>query len=463
MKKIFVSFVVFVCGLNLMAQDTVFLSLQECRERALMFNQDITKQKNASKQMELTRKATLTNFFPQVEGTAMGVYMGDMHMMDNAFMSVDMVMQGAYMAGFTLTQPIYAGGKIVNGYRLTKIGKEVAQEQVRKTKSEIIAQIDNTYWTFVATLNKEQLLQEYANQLDTLIEQLTASVEVGMTTEYDLMRVRVSRSNIEYQHNRTKNGVQMCRLSLCQQIGLLEDTAFIMPESQMPPYNDDYKQQVDLSNRPEMRLLDYQLRAQQLQVKMTVGDYLPTIGLMAGYTWYGNMKLKANIDPDMNQYGQTLQQLGTASEQLGMQLPLTFPQQTTSSMDDKLPMVMLSLSVPLTKWSEGAFKVKKAKLEAENTQLEVQKNKELMQLEVQQARCNVEDSKKLVSSAQIALEMATENLRIMREKYAVKMISLSDLLDAQNQWHQAESDYIEARTQQLIYHTEYLRVTGQLE
>ena len=86
-----------------------------------------------------------------------------------------------------------------------------------------------------------------------------------------------------------------------------------------------------------------------------------------------------------------------------------------------------------------------------------------MQLEVQQARCNVEDSKKLVSSAQIALEMATENLRIMREKYAVKMISLSDLLDAQNQWHQAESDYIEARTQQLIYHTEYLRVTGQLE
>lgn len=38
----------------------------------------------------------------------------------------------------------------------------------------------------------------------------------------------------------------------------------------------------------------------------------------------------------------------------------------------------------------------------------------------------------------------------------------TDLLDAQSQWQQAESNLIEAQTQYKIYETEYLRATGSL-
>ena len=43
------------------------------------------------------------------------------------------------------------------------------------------------------------------------------------------------------------------------------------------------------------------------------------------------------------------------------------------------------------------------------------------------------------------------------------MATLTDLLDAQSQWQQAESNLIEAQTQYKIYETAYLRATGRLE
>lgn len=60
------------------------------------------------------------------------------------------------------------------------------------------------------------------------------------------------------------------------------------------------------------------------------------------------------------------------------------------------------------------------------------------------------------------MRQADENLRVMRNRYAASMAPLTDLLDAQSQWQQAESNLIEAQTQYKIYETEYLRATGSL-
>ncbi|MDE5687915.1 MAG: TolC family protein [Paramuribaculum sp.] len=42
------------------------------------------------------------------------------------------------------------------------------------------------------------------------------------------------------------------------------------------------------------------------------------------------------------------------------------------------------------------------------------------------------------------------------------MSPLTDLLDAQTQWQQAQSNIIEAVTQYQIYNTAWIRATGQL-
>lgn len=444
--------------------DTLNLSLKECRQRAIQYSEDIQIAHNKAEQADLTRKAVLTNFFPSVEGMAMGVYTPVMHMLDmpDQSMYMDVYIQGAYMAGFKLTQPIFAGGKIVNGYKLSKIGKEASSEQQRMTRAQVIADVDNSYWTLVAVLNKVQLLNEYACQLDTLLNQVSASVAVGLATDYDLMRVRTARSSIDYQQVRVRNGADMCRLALCRLIGLDPDSAYLMPSAEWSTLPTELSSLNDnMSNRPEIQLMEMQLRAQKLQVKMVTGDYLPSLGLMASYAWYGNMKIDGGMDMN-SQYGQSLTQMGMMFAQQGMTMP-ALPNPIHLKMEGSRPFVMLALSVPLTKWGEGGLKIKKAKLDVRNTELEKQKNTKLMHLEVQQAIHHLDESEELIRSAQIALEAATEQLRVMQDRYEVHLTSLTDLLDAQSKWQQAESDFIEARTQQLIYYTEYLRVTGKLD
>ncbi|MDD6252874.1 MAG: TolC family protein [Candidatus Cryptobacteroides sp.] len=82
--------------------------------------------------------------------------------------------------GITLTQPLYAGGKIVAGHRLAKIGEEAAEEQCRKTRTEVIYDADNAYWTYVPVIEKQKMMNALSAQMDTLFSQVGASIDAGM-------------------------------------------------------------------------------------------------------------------------------------------------------------------------------------------------------------------------------------------------------------------------------------------
>ncbi|MCM1483246.1 MAG: TolC family protein [Muribaculaceae bacterium] len=167
---------------------------------------------------------------------------------------------------------------------------------------------------------------------------------------------------------------------------------------------------------------------------------LPTIGLSAGYTYYGNLKMKGMTDMGNGNY-----------------------QPFTQSFRDGMGMFMLSVNIPIFSWGERSNKVKKARLDVENATLDLQKNSRLMDLEVEQATRNLSDAYSLIETAQVGLRQADENLRIMNDRFALSLSPLTDLLDAQSQWQQAESNLIEAQAQYKISETEYLRALGRLE
>lgn len=98
-----------------------------------------------------------------------------------------------------------------------------------------------------------------------------------------------------------------------------------------------------------------------------------------------------------------------------------------------------------------------------NKELDLQKNTRLLSIEVRRAIQNFMDSHALVQTAALGCRQADENLRNMRNRYKNGMCSLTDLMDAQARWQQAQSNSIEAQTQCKINETEYLQVTGKLE
>ena len=125
MKKLMFLISVVCISFSVAAQESLTLSLQQCREMALSASEDLQKASNASQQAELTKKIANTAYLPNIEGSATGAYI----LPDQDMMGMDLVMRGVYMAGISLMQPLYAGGKIMAGHNLAKIGVEVAAER----------------------------------------------------------------------------------------------------------------------------------------------------------------------------------------------------------------------------------------------------------------------------------------------------------------------------------------------
>mgnify|MGYP000962149716 FL=1 len=434
-KDIVILCCVALCSLSgVSAQQTLRISQAECREMALAHSEELQKSDNALRQAELDQKIAQTAFLPKIEGSAMGAYVFP----DIDMMGMELRMRGTYMAGVNLTQPIYTGGKITTGHRLARIGKEAAAEKFRMTRMDVLVEADNAYWTYIAVGRKVRMLESYHAQMDTLYRQTETALVAGLATENELLRIDAKRTEIHYQLQKVQNGADLCRMSLCRIVGAdfdtqIEATDTIFVASQPVGLS------AETAARPELHLLEKQVAAGKEQIRMARADMLPTVGLSVGYSYYGNIKLN-----------------GMADVGGGTMVPYS------QEFRDGMGLAMLSVKIPIFHWGESRKKVRKARYELRNVELDLQKNTRLLNIEVQQAIRNIQDGYELIRTAEKGLQQADENLRVMRNRYAASMAPLTDLLDAQSQWQQAESNLIEAQTQYKIYETEYLRATGRL-
>ena len=415
------------------AQQPLRITLEECRQMALSHSEELQQADNALRQAELDRQIAQKAFLPGVDASAMGAYV----LPDMDMMGMKLRMRGTYMAGISLVQPIYTGGKITTGNRLARIGEEAASEKFRMTRMDVLVEADNAYWTYIAVRRKVRMLENYYAQMDTLYRQMATALAAGMSTENDLLRIETKRTEIHYQLQKVQNGADLCRISLCRIVGAdfdtqieAADTAFVATQP--------VGLASDISSRPELHLLEKQVAAGKEQIRMARADMLPTIGLSVGYFYYGNIKLNGITDVG------------------GTMTPFS------QEFRDGMGMAMLSVKIPIFNWGENRKKVRKAQYELRNIELDLQKNTKLLNIEVQQAIRNVQDGYRLILTAEKGLRQAEENLRVMRNRYTASMSPLTDLLNAQSQWQQAESNLIEAQTQYKIYETEYLRSVGKL-
>lgn len=412
------------------------LSLKECKQMALQTDEDMRIAENRINQSDLDKGIAKSAYFPKIDGMAGAMYMApDASMAD----MMDLQMRGVYLAGFSLTQPIYTGGKIITANKLAKVGQEVAKEQLALTKMDILAEAEKSYWMYVAVLSKIDMIKSYLTQLDSIYSYTQSAYELGFTISLNVTRVDTRRSELEYRLKQAESGADLCRLALCRIIGV-EDNTPITPTESLESLREVEDKYMGIDARPELHLAQKNIEAKKFDVKMVLADYLPTIGMQIGWNAFGNLKMKSMVQmPDGNYY----------------------PYTTTTNYNGFVGAV--SLSVPIFHWGEGYKKVKKAKMEVENAELALEKNRKLMELQARQAFSNYTIGADLIKSAEKAFEEAQQNLDLMKSQYEQGLMTLTDLLEAQSQWQSSYSNVIEAKTQFKINRVEYLRSVGLLE
>lgn len=400
-------------------------NIESCKEMAIENNRKIKNSRleiDASKQI---KKEAFTNYFPSVSASGVGLLPKDPLMSLNlAGMSLGLLDKG-FEAGITVTQPIFAGGKIVTGNKLADLGTEVSQYQAKLSENEVLLNTEGLYWQLVSLYEKEKTLDVIDTQLNTLLKDVELSYKTGLITNNDVLKVKLKKNEVQSNRINLENGIKLVKMSMCQLMGLelsLSDNFDIaVPdiENAKSPIAYYVDHSTALSERMESKLLDKNVEATKLQTKMKRGDYLPTV--VVGASYYGE-----NIVDKWR---------GNA-------------------------ILFASVSVPLSGWWGGSHAIKRQKIQEQialNNKVDTQ---EQLLLQMQNVKNELDNAYKQIVLAKDGVEQSTENLRLNTNYYKAGTVTLTDVLDAQTLLQQNRDKYVESYTDYQKKRIEYLQVTG---
>lgn len=317
---------------------------------------------------------------------------------------------GAF-ANALVTQPIFAGGRIVNGNKLAQLGVDVAELQMLMTCDEVELNVEESYWTILSLHEKLRTVDMLQQLLDTLEHNASAAHQAGVIGRNDLLKVRLKINELGAARLQLTNGIRLATMALCQMIGCdytsvgdiqLTDRL----ESLLIPASLQLGAAADLSHvvasRRESLLLDKSVRAEELKRAMTLGEALPQVAVGATYGVNNLM----------------------------------------GSMSDNA-ILFATVNVPLSAWWETAYNVRKQTIKRQEAELMRDDLRQKMELQVRQAVNAETEALQLLSIRRQAVSDAEENLTESRNYYDAGMVGVSDYLEAQTLLRQAQNEYVD--------------------
>lgn len=409
--------------LSMQAQQKTY-TLQQCLNEALANNVRMKTAANDLAAARHTQQEAFTNYFPTISATGSG-YMADEHLLSASLgPGMDMAMlKNGVVGGVTAALPLFTGGQIVNGNRLSKVGVEVSRLKQGITENEVKLTTQRYYWQTVMLKEKLKTIEQVQKQLENLVGDVQASVDAGVATRNDLLQVQLKQNEMRSNRISVENLLSVSIRLLAQYMGHAGDSidiSYALDSIELQHPAELYRlPEVALPVTNEHRLLSAGVRSAKLQQQITLGKYLPTVALGGGYV-YDNL-----MDKDQSFW------IGFAT-----------------------------VSVPLTKWWGGSHDIRKQKLQVANAQYELQDKSELLMINMQNTWNQLNDAWEQVGIARLSITQASENLRLNKDYYTAGTCTMSDLLEAQTLYRQSRDQYIEAYADYELKKCEYLQVTG---
>ena len=445
MKKIF-AFV--LCSLCLVSASAQTYTLEQVKDSALHNNFAIRSAQYDIEAASQQRKEAFAKYFPNVSGTGLW-FNANKGMAETTINPSEMIspelgaslaqmfppealaalanpvsvsmMKNGVIAGVQAVQPVFAGGQIINGNKLSKVGEDVSRLQMQLSENEVEKTAEQYFWQLASLQEKMKTVEAVETLLNDIWKDVDVAVRAGVAMRNDLLQVQLRQNEIASQKLKIRNGLSLVRMLLSQYCGL-RDTSFVISyqTDAISPIGTKQDHQQALLGTAEYQLLGKQVEAADLQKKIAVGQNLPSIAVGAGYN-YHNLLDK----------------------------------------DHTFGMIFATVSVPISDWWGGSHAIKRKKLEQQKAQEQLTDNAELLKIRMQSAWNSVEESYQQLLLAQRSIEQAEENLRLNRNFYNAGTSKMSDLLEAQMLYQQSCDKRTDAFADYQNKLLEYRQATGQ--
>jgi len=313
---------------------------------------------------------------------------------------------------FTLSQPLFTGGKLFSSLNIAQNNFKIASEDLR---SKILSVNFDTTSAYLGLI-KAQKLVDLSNQFYLMaknhFDQAQTMFNVGISTKSDVLRSQVQLVNSEISLSKAKNGLVIAQNILNNVMGNPIGAQVVVDQSDFcatcpPPPSFETIIGAAYLYRPDW--IEFQTTKEIAKNNVTIArsDLLPAVSAV------GN-------------YGTSYSQYPTYSTDVN-----TWSALLSASWD------ILDIRIP------GRVQEAQANLEAQNANETALKNN--IAMELKNAHLNLQLTIDTIASTQKAVDLAQENYKAATIRYGAGVATNLDVIDAESSLRQAQTDNLNAQ------------------
>lgn len=320
-----------------------------------------------------------------------------------------------FFGAFTLTQPVYMGGKIVALNKMARSAEQLSKSMYENEVENVICAVDAAYWQVVSLKAKYELAESFVGLLDSLTNNVHLLYEQGIATKSDVLSVDVKLNSAQVDLLKVENGLSLSRMALAQVCGLPVDTVFTLADEGirdvmlLSDISTDYNMEDIYARRPDLESLRLGVEIAGHKKQLAMSSMLPNVALIGAWSF---------SNPNMFD-GFKKRFMGAFS-------------------------VGAMVTIPIWHWGGNYNKYRAAKVDEDVMQLRLSDARSLVDLQVRQASYKTSESLKTYNAAQANLSSADENLRCATVAFREGIATTDNVMAAQTAWLKAHSEVIDA-------------------
>jgi outer membrane protein TolC len=300
-----------------------------------------------------------------------------------------------------------------HGINQAKQINEAVGHQLDRTDQEIVFRVVSSYYDVLLAAKELEVAERSAKTANSIMERSQARFDSGLTVESDLLTAKVRMAARQQEVIRARNTLEVARTQLNTAMGMPLDSRFqtteALAERTLPaPVLAEVEKQA-LANRPDLKRVASEEAAQRQSVSVAKSAFGPRVNAFAGW----------ELDNPMFVAG------GGGNNWL------------------------CGIEVQFDIFQGGAKRAELARQRALEEKVVAMKQSasDAVRLEVRRAYYDTDANRQQIEVARAAIAQAQESLRINQDRYDSGLITITDLLSAEDAARRSQTDYWEA-----VYH-----------
>ncbi|MCP4704462.1 MAG: TolC family protein [candidate division Zixibacteria bacterium] len=391
------------------------LTVEKVRQRALEYNRQLLSAKKELDRAKAEIISARSGALPQL--SLDGRYTRNLTTRELFFGDevIPISKNNEFDLSLSLTQPLYIGGKVGSALKIAKIYREYSEEAIKQAEREVVYSAESIFYSAILAESNLDVIKKSSVVMTLSLEIAEKKFSQGMISEYELLRARVEKLNIQPQLISAESNLNLSRKRLKSFLGLPlnENVSLIADLSDTSSVNLptlDTLIIMAINERPEIKQANLNKRGRKKAVRIAKGDWLyPNIYANATYQMTGSSGDRYFRDSERSDSW-------TAS---------------------------LTVNIPIFDGARTIGEVRKAKVDYYQAKLTEQQLLDDIKLEVEQAYDNLIQAGKALETQTETITSAEEGKRIADLRYESGIGTQLEVLSVQTALTLARTQYIQ--------------------